>query len=1051
MNGGAHNENDPPLARAVPPAADANDRHLSQTSSFRRSFLRLFKRGSAADHHNAEGEANGSSDVDGDNNDARPPPPPGLGGGPTPSTRSAPDLTTSAAATGMRTSPMRAATLARAASMRHVPVDSPEHLVLQHGGRSSSSSMDPPPPSAAVGAVAGEHPPPTGHHGHHDHTGEDDLGAMAPHLAGNPLMAMLMMGHASPSSSSAARPSSPRPPPPPSPRRPTSSSSSTSASLAAAHAVSLPALPTGYLGPSSPGSATTTTTGSRGSASNPPPPPLSTSSTSHLRRSDATGAAPMSASSPALGGALNVFRTSSSASWSSSHARAASSSSKSIKLPAPPPGSNLASTASSTAPAIPVSSALAARLPAHFLSSRSSFSPSSVRAIVPCTVGPEHFVKIKLLGKGDVGKVYLVRRKGGNKLYAMKVLSKSEMIKRNKVSRVLTEHEILTRSNHPFLISLYHSFQTPRNLYYCLEYCLGGEFFRALQRRPGRCLAEAEARFYVAEVLLALEYLHLQGYIYRDLKPENILLHASGHVKLADFDLSKRAELPDAALRPELIAANAAGVDGTPDTDAYVRGYRTNSFVGTEEYIAPEVIKGEGHSAAVDWWCLGILMYELLYGRTPFRSNSRNNTFKAVIRRDLQFPVTANTAVSNSARGLMRRLLTKDETRRIGSRFGAQEIKDHAWFKTVPWPLLRNLPAPMVPPVDKWDATREILADEDKCKGERAAEEAAAAEKAAGGGGGRVRVRVRSGTGIDESGDMSAHDGTTTSLATYLRASGGSGDRKSGGGSGTAMVREIASEDSRSASNDGRPYEPEVFDPSEIGLAPAKPKAAGKDIPRTGPRISKSAPRRVAPVRRSMSSAATGARRSSTALPRPPPPPGGRSSAATGASGGGGPNGPRRARPAAQENRLARFGSWMAQVRGATAAAAAAAAAANEEEDEESDAAAVAAGAPPTQPSTTAGAAAAASQEIQVTEPNGTKRSQASSSGRPTTISSSSSAAAAAVVAHGGATAARQRKVSAPVDPFATFTSLTLLHGTDDLLDEEVPESVARRKMGDGW
>src|SRR3982074_308886 len=115
------------------------------------------------------------------------------------------------------------------------------------------------------------------------------------------------------------------------------------------------------------------------------------------------------------------------------------------------------------------------------------------------------------------------------------------MIKRNKIKRALAEQEILATSNHPFIVTLYHSFQSEDHLYLCMEYCSGGEFFRALQSRPGKCLKEDDAKFYAAEVTAALEYLHLMGFIYRDLKPENILLHHTGHIMLSDFDLSKQS------------------------------------------------------------------------------------------------------------------------------------------------------------------------------------------------------------------------------------------------------------------------------------------------------------------------------------------------------------------------------------------------------------------------------------------------------------------------------------------------------------------------------
>lgn len=154
---------------------------------------------------------------------------------------------------------------------------------------------------------------------------------------------------------------------------------------------------------------------------------------------------------------------------------------------------------------------------------RRTYSSNSIK-VRNVEVGPSSFDKIKLIGKGDVGKVYLVREKKSSRLYAMKVLSKKEMIKRNKIKRALAEQEILATSNHPFIVTLYHSFQSEEHLYLCMEYCSGGEFFRALQTRPGKCIAEDDARFYAAEVTAALEYLHLMGFIYRDLKPESMYI-----------------------------------------------------------------------------------------------------------------------------------------------------------------------------------------------------------------------------------------------------------------------------------------------------------------------------------------------------------------------------------------------------------------------------------------------------------------------------------------------------------------------------------------------
>ncbi|KAL2358283.1 serine/threonine-protein kinase-like protein nrc-2 [Cryomyces antarcticus] len=328
---------------------------------------------------------------------------------------------------------------------------------------------------------------------------------------------------------------------------------------------------------------------------------------------------------------------------------------------------------------------------------RRTYSSNSIK-VRNVEVGPGSFDKIKLIGKGDVGKVYLVREKKSTRLYAMKVLSKKEMIKRNKIKRALAEQEILATSNHPFIVTLYHSFQSEDHLYLCMEYCSGGEFFRALQTRPNKCVDEDAARFYAAEVTAALEYLHLMGFIYRDLKPENILLHQSGHIMLSDFDLSKQSD--PGGVPTMIIGRNGATATSLPtiDTKSCIANFRTNSFVGTEEYIAPEVIKGCGHTSAVDWWTLGILMYEMLYGTTPFKGKNRNATFANILRDDVPFPEGSSAPpVSNLCKSIIRKLLIKDELRRLGSRAGASDVKAHPFFRTTSWALLRHMKPPMIP------------------------------------------------------------------------------------------------------------------------------------------------------------------------------------------------------------------------------------------------------------------------------------------------------------------------------------------------------------------
>ncbi|KAH9844046.1 Pkinase-domain-containing protein [Rhodofomes roseus] len=320
---------------------------------------------------------------------------------------------------------------------------------------------------------------------------------------------------------------------------------------------------------------------------------------------------------------------------------------------------------------------------------RRTYSSHSIK-VRSVEVGPQSFQKIKMLGRGDVGKVYLVREKKTGKLFAMKVLSKKEMIERKKIKRALTEQEILATANHPFIVTLYHSFQSDQYLYFCMEYCMGGEFFRALQSRPGKCLSEDASRFYAAEVTAALEYLHLMGFIYRDLKPENILLHQSGHIMLSDFDLAKQSGAPGG--RPATIHQVENGMP-LIDTRSCTADFRTNSFVGTEEYIAPEVIESSGHTSAVDWWTLGILIYEMIYATTPFKGVKRDDTFHNILHLPVHF--RDSPKVTLAGKDVITRLLDKREPTRLGSQTGASEVKQHKWFAKINWGLLRNTQPPV--------------------------------------------------------------------------------------------------------------------------------------------------------------------------------------------------------------------------------------------------------------------------------------------------------------------------------------------------------------------
>ncbi|XP_074309159.1 serine/threonine-protein kinase KIPK2-like [Silene latifolia] len=354
------------------------------------------------------------------------------------------------------------------------------------------------------------------------------------------------------------------------------------------------------------------------------------------------------------------------------------------------------------------------------------------------TLGLENFSLLKKLGCGDIGTVYLAELIGSNCLFAIKVMDNEFLARRKKITRAQTEKEILRMLDHPFLPTLYSQFTSDNLSCLVMEYCPGGDLHVLRQRQPARCFSEQAARFYVAEVLLALEYLHMLGVIYRDLKPENILVREDGHIMLSDFDLSLRCAVSptllvsssttDASKRishdfscaqplciepscqvtcftSRRVAGSSKSRKLKPDTAAEMRSQlqlvaeptmaRSNSFVGTHEYLSPEIIKGEGHGSAVDWWTFGIFLYELLYGRTPFKGPGNEETLANVILQSLKFP--DSPLVSLQARDLIAALLVKEPENRLGTERGAAEIKQHPFFDGLNWALIRCAVPPELP------------------------------------------------------------------------------------------------------------------------------------------------------------------------------------------------------------------------------------------------------------------------------------------------------------------------------------------------------------------
>ncbi|XP_015679896.1 serine/threonine-protein kinase Sgk3 isoform X1 [Protobothrops mucrosquamatus] len=282
---------------------------------------------------------------------------------------------------------------------------------------------------------------------------------------------------------------------------------------------------------------------------------------------------------------------------------------------------------------------------------------------------PTDFDFLKVIGKGSFGKVLLAKRKWDGKFYAVKVLQKKIVLNRKEQKHIMAERNVLLKNvKHPFLVGLHYSFQTIEKLYFVLDFVNGGELFFHLQKE--RTFPEHRAKFYAAEIASALGYLHSIKIVYRDLKPENILLDSLGHVVLTDFGLCK-----------EGIA--------TSDTTA--------TFCGTPEYLAPEVIRKQPYDNTVDWWCLGAVLYEMLYGLPPFYCRDVAEMYESILHK----PLRLRPGVSLTAWSILEELLEKERQNRLGSKEDFLEIQRHPFFESVNWNdlLQKKIPPPFNPNV----------------------------------------------------------------------------------------------------------------------------------------------------------------------------------------------------------------------------------------------------------------------------------------------------------------------------------------------------------------
>ncbi|CAD8094161.1 unnamed protein product [Paramecium sonneborni] len=276
----------------------------------------------------------------------------------------------------------------------------------------------------------------------------------------------------------------------------------------------------------------------------------------------------------------------------------------------------------------------------------------------------EEFSILRHLGRGTNGKVMLVQHKSTQQQYAMKVVCKNKIQTLNQKKYIKTERKILEISDCCFITKLHYAFQTQTKLYFIIEFVPGGELFYHLKKN-GR-MSEKKVKFYAAEILLGLDYLHKQNIIYRDLKPENILLDNEGHIKICDFGLCKLCTYGD----------NYA-----------------KSFCGTLEYLSPEIISGDMYSKVCDWWTYGVLLYVMLIGRLPFQNDNQKEIMKSILIEEFEIP----DDISEEAQDLLKQLLKKNPQQRLGSVGDGKEIQKHDFFKDIDFVKLerREIKAPL--------------------------------------------------------------------------------------------------------------------------------------------------------------------------------------------------------------------------------------------------------------------------------------------------------------------------------------------------------------------
>jgi serine/threonine protein kinase len=338
------------------------------------------------------------------------------------------------------------------------------------------------------------------------------------------------------------------------------------------------------------------------------------------------------------------------------------------------------------------------------------------------------FETLTIIGRGAFGEVRVCRKKDDKKIYAMKIMKKSEMLKKNQVQHIRAERDVLALADNPWVVKLHFSFQDDKNLYLVMEYLPGGDLMTILMKYD--ILTEEQTRFYIAETALAIWSVHQLNYVHRDLKPDNILIDKDGHIRLSDFGLCKAFESAPAPYLEQYKAEASKHGAASPEAAssaaaAAAAKHRSRklaySTVGTPDYIAPEVFAQTGYGQECDWWSLGVIAYECLVGYPPFYAEDPMSTCRKIVnwKKTLVFPDEAK--LTADSRDLIQRMVCDS-----GKRMTFEELKKHKFFAGMNWDAIRRSKAPIIPAVANELDTQNFDKFEDLTDEQLAAEEAAA-------------------------------------------------------------------------------------------------------------------------------------------------------------------------------------------------------------------------------------------------------------------------------------------------------------------------------------